>query len=464
MTDRLPITPPPRPFAPPRCRPRGPEAGPRRPPSPPGSPPGPGPTTGPARGAGSFVPNVMNRQPALVARMASTRQVASGGRAILGIGTAGRRGARRLWIDSSRRSARAGRGGGRGHPRAVDRGLGDPPVTGLPTPARGVGASGPGSRPAHHHRRTDDAGARLAAGSATAGPRRRHLPRETSRTTSRRLAAAGSQGRTNLLVGFEEDWPGTSAPRLALVRRPAPRGTGGVAGADGDRACSDHRRRRCRDRGHRALVARPASDRGHPLDQSRPRRVKSTSGMGAYPGGQGTSATWRRGGSRPAPTTRGGRASPYTGHRHAAQIGRGTRRGEDRCERRPSPSACTAQPDGSRGSPRAPTPSGEGRDIDAGNSRARRPRTAAAPPALSIIGVPRRRTSPSEAAAGRQPWISVNRRAPRRSTSSASSRPVQPERRAYHQGRHRAPCDMSAGWWRRRSRKRRGADGWRRTG
>ncbi len=38
---------------------------------------------------GPFVLNVMNRHPALVARMASTLQIASGGRLVLGIGTGG---------------------------------------------------------------------------------------------------------------------------------------------------------------------------------------------------------------------------------------------------------------------------------------------------------------------------------------------------------------------------------------
>ena len=38
---------------------------------------------------GPFVFNVMNRHPALVARMASTLQIASGGRLVLGIGIGG---------------------------------------------------------------------------------------------------------------------------------------------------------------------------------------------------------------------------------------------------------------------------------------------------------------------------------------------------------------------------------------
>ena len=38
---------------------------------------------------GSFVLNVMNRHPALVARMAGTLQIASGGRLVLGIGIGG---------------------------------------------------------------------------------------------------------------------------------------------------------------------------------------------------------------------------------------------------------------------------------------------------------------------------------------------------------------------------------------
>ena len=38
---------------------------------------------------GTFVANVMNRHPAVLARMASTLQIASGGRLILGIGIGG---------------------------------------------------------------------------------------------------------------------------------------------------------------------------------------------------------------------------------------------------------------------------------------------------------------------------------------------------------------------------------------
>ena len=38
---------------------------------------------------GPFVLNVMNRHPALVARMASTLQIASGGRLLLGVGIGG---------------------------------------------------------------------------------------------------------------------------------------------------------------------------------------------------------------------------------------------------------------------------------------------------------------------------------------------------------------------------------------
>ena len=38
---------------------------------------------------GPFVLNIMNRHPSLVARMASTLQVASGGRLILGLGIGG---------------------------------------------------------------------------------------------------------------------------------------------------------------------------------------------------------------------------------------------------------------------------------------------------------------------------------------------------------------------------------------
>ena len=72
---------------------------------------------------GTFVMNVMNRHPALVARMASTLQIASGGRLVLGIGIGGAPKEHAAYgIDfPDPRARRTARGGGRGHPRAVDR-------------------------------------------------------------------------------------------------------------------------------------------------------------------------------------------------------------------------------------------------------------------------------------------------------------------------------------------------------
>ena len=123
---------------------------------------------------GSFVLNVMNRHPALVARMASTLQIASGGRLILGIGIGGRpEGARGLRhrVPAAARARRAARGGRRGHPRAVDRRPGHARVAVLPA-GRGVRADPvPDPAAADRHRWRD-------AGRGPAGrPDRRRLDR-----------------------------------------------------------------------------------------------------------------------------------------------------------------------------------------------------------------------------------------------------------------------------------------------
>ena len=72
---------------------------------------------------GPFVINVMNRHPAVLARMASTLQIVSGGRLILGIGhrrpTRRAPGARHP-VPGGPRAGRPARGGRRGPPRAVD--------------------------------------------------------------------------------------------------------------------------------------------------------------------------------------------------------------------------------------------------------------------------------------------------------------------------------------------------------
>ena len=84
---------------------------------------------------GPFVLNVMNRHPAVVARMASTLQVASGGRLILGIGIGGApEGARGLRhrLPRGAGAGRPARGGRRGHPGAVDRRPRDPGLAVLP--------------------------------------------------------------------------------------------------------------------------------------------------------------------------------------------------------------------------------------------------------------------------------------------------------------------------------------------
>ena len=78
---------------------------------------------------GTFVANLMNRHPAVVARMAGTLQIASGGRFVLGIGiggaAAGARGLRHA-VPRGRRARGAPGGGRRRHPGAVDGRPGDP--------------------------------------------------------------------------------------------------------------------------------------------------------------------------------------------------------------------------------------------------------------------------------------------------------------------------------------------------
>ena len=149
---------------------------------------------------GSFVANVMNRHPAVVARMASTLQIASGGRLRLGIGIGGHPAEHEAYgIDfpPAARARGAGRGGGGGHPGAVD---GRPDHAGLAVlPALGrVGV--PGARPAAtDHRRWRD-GRRVPdwqAGSATGGRRSTTTSRRTCRSTSSRSRHRGAGARTS---------------------------------------------------------------------------------------------------------------------------------------------------------------------------------------------------------------------------------------------------------------------------
>ena len=147
---------------------------------------------------GPFVVNVMNRHPAVLARMASTLQIASGGRLVLGIGIGGAPQSTRRTASTSpsRRPARPGSGDDRGYPRALDRRSGDarrrrtyPSRT--PTPSRS---------PSRPRRSSSAARRRPGSGSprpsATAGP-----PRRTSSSTWPRyleaLAAAGRKRRTS---------------------------------------------------------------------------------------------------------------------------------------------------------------------------------------------------------------------------------------------------------------------------
>ena len=159
---------------------------------------------------GTFVLNVMNRHPALVARMASTLQIASGGRLILGHGDRRRaEGARGVWHGVSRcAGARRPPGGGRGgDPGAVDRRAGDPAIAVLPADRRRR-LPGAGSRAADRHRRRDARRARgWPAGSGTAGRRSTTTSSGTCRCTwSRSRRPVGGARTRPSSSGFQGDW------------------------------------------------------------------------------------------------------------------------------------------------------------------------------------------------------------------------------------------------------------------
>ena len=132
--------------------------------------------------------------------MASTLQIASGGRLILGIGIGGApEGARRLRhrLPGGARAGRPARGGGRRHPRAVDRRAGDPAVAVLPA-GRGVRPPGAGPAAADHHRWRDARpGPGWPPGSAMAGARSTTTSRRTCRSTSRRSRRPAGDARTS---------------------------------------------------------------------------------------------------------------------------------------------------------------------------------------------------------------------------------------------------------------------------
>ena len=149
---------------------------------------------------GPFVLNVMNRHPALVARMASTLQIASGGRLILGIGIGGaprehaaygmafpEPAERRARLEEAIAVIRALWTGRSGHAR----------VAVLPAGGR-RGVPDPEPAAADHHRGRDAGrGAAGRVGSATAGAPSTSTSRRTCRSTSNRWRRPGATARTS---------------------------------------------------------------------------------------------------------------------------------------------------------------------------------------------------------------------------------------------------------------------------
>ena len=210
---------------------------------------------------GPFVVNVMNRHPAVLARMASTLQIASGGRLILGMGIGGAPKEHAAYgIDFPEAKERVGppRGGDRGDPGPLDRRPGDAAVAVLPARGR-PRVPGPDPAAADRHRRRD-------AGRGAAGrPDRRRLEhvRRQLRAEPAALPRGARGGRAGgartsaLYVGFQGDWLGDAdiaespwcrAPRESWERWRE-------AGADGAivLARTTSRRRRARG-GRRTLV------------------------------------------------------------------------------------------------------------------------------------------------------------------------------------------------------------------
>ena len=194
----------------------------------------------------------MNRHPAVLARMASTLQIASGGRLVLGIGIGGApEGARGLRhrLPGRRPSGSPARGGGRGHPRAVDRRPGHArrrrstrcatptpiPVPDPPPPII-IGGETP-------------AGARLAGRIGDGwSDVRRQLRGEPAAATSRRSRRPAGGARTSASSSASRaTGSATSRSRDIAVGRRAARDLGALAGGRRrrrDRPGPDDRRRR----------------------------------------------------------------------------------------------------------------------------------------------------------------------------------------------------------------------------
>ncbi len=209
---------------------------------------------------GPFVLNVMNRHPALVARMASTLQVASGGRLVLGIGIGGAPKEHEAYgIDFPAAPERVARleeavaviralwSGGpvtRDSPFYPLRDASAHPVPDPPPPIIVGGETAAGARLA----------GRIGDGwSAFDDNFEANLPLYLES-----LAASGRRREDQrVIVGFQGDWlSDESIADFAVGHGPA-RDVGALAGSRrgrGDRAGPDDRRRRCPGRGGRSLV------------------------------------------------------------------------------------------------------------------------------------------------------------------------------------------------------------------
>jgi len=229
----------------------------------------------------TFVANVMNRHPAVLARMVATLQEATGGRLTLGIGiaatppstmrTASRSPSRRSASSASRRRSRSCAPLDR---RAVTRPSPFYPLDGAHaspsrTPAR-RSSWGPSRRP----------GSPSPGGSATAGRRRRRTSRSSCPSTSRPSPRPGASALRSGSSPPSTSPRGNRSPAARgrrIPRQPPSAGAQPVPTGRGRRA-RDRRRRPARGGGRPALIAttrrgqrRPAGPGAAPGPAGRPR-------------------------------------------------------------------------------------------------------------------------------------------------------------------------------------------------
>ena len=196
---------------------------------------------------GPFVVNVMNRHPAVLARMASTLQIASGGRLILGIGIGGApEGARGLRdrLPRGEGAGRPARGGDRRHPGALDRRPGDAALAVVSARGRPC-VPGPDPAAADHHRRRDagrgPAGGRIGDGWSTFEDNfEQNLPiyLEALEASGRRRA----DQRLRRVPGATGS-PTPTSPRARGAASRAPSGSAGARSAPTGRSSSPGRPR-----------------------------------------------------------------------------------------------------------------------------------------------------------------------------------------------------------------------------